>query len=121
MADAKDVLEDCIIDDSLHRIQIYFPDPWHKKKHNKRRLIQSEFIDFLRFKIEIGGVIHLATDWKNYAEQMLKVMENAEGYKNLAGHGNYSARPKFRPITKFESRGKRLGHGVWDLLYTRAS
>jgi tRNA (guanine-N7-)-methyltransferase len=121
MADAKDVLEDCIIDDSLHRIQIYFPDPWHKKKHNKRRLIQSEFIDFLRFKIEIGGVIHLATDWKNYAEQMLKVMENAEGYKNLAGHGNYSQRPSFRPITKFESRGKRLGHGVWDLLYTRAS
>ena len=121
MADAKDVLEDCIIDDSLHRIQIYFPDPWHKKKHNKRRLIQSEFIDFLRFKMEIGGVIHLATDWKNYAEQMLKVMENAEGYKNLAGHGNYSQRPSFRPITKFESRGKRLGHEVWDLLYTRAS
>jgi tRNA (guanine-N7-)-methyltransferase len=71
--------------------------------------------------MEIGGIIHLATDWKNYAEQMLKVMENAEGYKNLAGQGNYSVRPNFRPTTKFESKGKRLGHGVWDLLYTRAS
>ena len=121
MADAKDVLEDCIVDKSLHRIQIYFPDPWHKKKHNKRRLIQSEFIDFLRLKIEIGGMIHLATDWAHYAEQMLQVMEDAQGYKNLAGQGNYSLRPNFRPITKFESRGKRLGHGVWDLLYTRTS
>jgi len=121
MADAKDVLEDCIVDKSLHRIQIYFPDPWHKKKHNKRRLIQSEFIDFLRLKIEIGGMIHLATDWAHYAEQMLQVMEHAQGYKNLAGQGNYSLRPNFRPITKFESRGKRLGHGVWDLLYTRTS
>ncbi|MAD58411.1 MAG: tRNA (guanosine(46)-N7)-methyltransferase TrmB [Porticoccus sp.] len=121
MADAKDVLEDCIIDSSLHRIQVYFPDPWHKKKHNKRRLIQAEFVEFMRSKLEVGGLLHLATDWEPYAEQMLNVMENSAGYENLAGQGNYSKKPDFRPVTKFEFRGKRLGHKVRDLLYTRIS
>lgn len=118
MADALDVLQDCIPDQSLSRVQIYFPDPWHKKKHNKRRIIQPEFIQLLRTKLSIGGLIHLATDWENYAEQMLEVMSQAEGFRNQAGDG-YAERPAFRPVTKFERRGERLGHGVWDLLFSR--
>jgi len=118
MADAVDVLQDCIPDQSLSRVQIYFPDPWHKKKHNKRRIIQPDFIQLLRAKLNIGGLIHLATDWQNYAEQMLEVMSQAEGFSNEAGDG-YGERPAFRPVTKFERRGERLGHGVWDLLFSR--
>lgn len=119
LADAIDVLEDCIPDASIDRLQIYFPDPWHKKKHNKRRLIQSDFIQKIRPKLKDEGVLHLATDWEHYAEQMLKVMEAAEGFENTAGSAQYSPRPDFRPVTKFEQRGERLGHGVWDLLYKR--
>ena len=119
MADAVDVLEDCISDNSIHRVQIYFPDPWHKKKHNKRRLIQPIFVEMIRSKLEVGGVIHLATDWEPYAKNMLQVMEGATGYKNMGSPGEYSLRPNFRPVTKFEARGERLGHGVWDLLYVR--
>ena len=121
MADAVDVLEDCISDNSVHRMQIYFPDPWHKKKHNKRRLIQPIFVEMIRLKLEVGGVIHLATDWEPYAKNMLQVMEGATGYKNMGSPGEYSLRPNFRPVTKFEARGERLGHGVWDLLYVRTS
>ena len=121
MADAVDVLEDCISDNSIHRVQIYFPDPWHKKKHNKRRLIQPIFVEMIRLKLEVGGVMHLATDWEPYAKNMLQVMEGATGYKNMGSPGEYSLRPNFRPVTKFEARGERLGHGVWDLLYVRTS
>ena len=121
MADAMDVLEDCIADNSIDRLQVYFPDPWHKKKHNKRRMIQAQFVQKLRPKLTIGGVLHLATDWENYAEQMLEVMAAAPGFKNLNAAGGYSARPDYRPITKFEKRGERLGHGVWDLLFARMS
>jgi len=121
MADAMDVLEDCIADNSIDRLQVYFPDPWHKKKHNKRRMIQAQFVQKLRPKLAIGGVLHLATDWENYAEQMLEVMAAAPGFKNLNAAGGYSARPDYRPITKFEKRGERLGHGVWDLLFARMS
>lgn len=120
MADATDVLEDCIADNSLARVQIYFPDPWHKKKHNKRRIVQPEFVQRIRNKLAIGGVLHLATDWENYAEHMKEVMDAAEGYTNTESSGDFSARPDFRPITKFEMRGERLGHGVWDLLYQRS-
>ncbi len=119
LADAIDVLEDCIPDDSIDRLQVYFPDPWHKKKHNKRRLIQSPFVQRIRSKLKPGGVFHLATDWEPYAESMLEVMEAAEGFKNMAGPGLYSPRPDYRPVTKFEQRGERLGHGVWDLLYQK--
>ena len=119
--DAVEVLKQCIPDGSLSRVQIYFPDPWHKKRHNKRRLVQPEFIDLLRPKLKIGGVIHLATDWENYAEQMMEVMSDAEGFKNMEGPQEYSLRPEFRPLTKFEKRGQRLGHGVWDLLFERVS
>jgi len=119
LADAVDVLDDCIPVESLDRVQIYFPDPWHKKKHNKRRLIQSDFVAKLRTHIKPGGLLHLATDWEPYAEHMLEVMDAAEGFDNEAGQGGYSERPPFRPVTKFERRGARLGHGVWDLLYRK--
>ncbi len=119
LADAIDVLEDCIPDDSIDRLQVYFPDPWHKKKHNKRRLIQLPFVQRTCLKLKPGGVFHLATDWEPYAEYMLEVMEAAEGFKNIAGPGLYSPRPDYRPVTKFEQRGERLGHGVWDLLYQK--
>jgi tRNA (guanine-N7-)-methyltransferase len=121
MADAMDVLEDCIADASIDRLQLYFPDPWHKKKHNKRRILQSAFAQKVRPKLKVGGVFHMATDWENYAEQMLEVMNSAENYANLSPANGYSPRPEYRPITKFEKRGARLGHGVWDLLFQHRS
>lgn len=119
MADAMDVLEDCIPDASVDRLQLYFPDPWHKKKHHKRRIVQPEFVQRIRQKLKLGGVFHLATDWENYAEHMLDVMTNAEGFCNASTTGDYAPRPAYRPITKFEKRGERLGHGVWDLIFKR--
>lgn len=119
MADAMDVLADCIPDASLDRLQVYFPDPWHKKKHQKRRIIQPAFVRQVGQKIAPGGVMHLATDWWDYAEAMLAVMSEAPGFVNLAPDGAFSERPEFRPVTKFEQRGERLGHGVWDLLFQR--
>jgi len=118
--DAVQVLEQCIADDSLAGVQIFFPDPWHKKKHHKRRLIQAEFLQLLRRKLAPGGVLHVATDWQDYAEHILDVLSRAEGFSNLAGEG-YSPRPEHRPKTKFEMRGERLGHGVWDLLFEKVS
>ncbi len=117
--DAVEVLKQCIPDGSLSRVQIYFPDPWHKKRHHKRRLVQPAFIEAIRSKLAMGGVIHMATDWENYAEQMLEVMTAAEGFSNQAEDNRYAPRPDYRPLTKFEKRGQRLGHGVWDLLFER--
>lgn len=117
LADANDVLADCIADHSIERIQIYFPDPWHKKKHNKRRLIQTAFVEQLRDKLTVGGMLHFATDWQPYAEHMLEIMESVSGLENVVGAGHYAPRPDYRPTTKFEQRGERLGHGVWDLLF----
>lgn len=117
--DAVEVLNQCIADNSLDRIQIYFPDPWHKKKHNKRRLIQSAFVQSLRAKLKVGGTLHLATDWEHYAEHMMEVMEAAEGFSNQAEEFCFSPRPCYRPDTKFEKRGERLGHGVWDILFDK--
>ena len=117
--DAVEVLRDCIADASLDTVQIFFPDPWHKKRHHKRRLIQPEFVAHLIPKLKRGGLIHLATDWENYAEQMMEVLTAAEGLRNVAGQGEFAPRPDDRPLTKFEARGERLGHGVWDLLFTR--
>ncbi len=119
LADATDVLNECIPSSSLHRLQLYFPDPWHKKKHNKRRIVQPQFVQLIRDKLELGGVLHMATDWQHYAEQMLEVLEVAPGFKNTVGEQQYSPRPEYRPLTKFEKRGERLGHGVWDLLYQK--
>lgn len=117
--DAVEVLRDCIADASLSTVQVFFPDPWHKKRHHKRRLIQPEFVEALREKLAIGGVLHLATDWENYAEHMLEVMLNAPKWKNLATDNGFIPRPEERPLTKFEQRGERLGHGVWDLKFER--
>ncbi len=120
MADAMDVLEDCIPDGSIDRLQLYFPDPWHKKKHHKRRIVQPGFVQKLRPKLKEGGVFHMATDWQPYAEHMLEVMSAAPGFSNLEPIALYSPRPVYRPITKFERRGERLGHGVWDLLFKKS-
>ncbi|EMI5490967.1 tRNA (guanosine(46)-N7)-methyltransferase TrmB [Providencia stuartii] len=117
--DAIEVLDTMIPDGSLSMVQLFFPDPWHKAKHNKRRIVQTPFADKIRTKLAVGGVFHMATDWQPYAEHMLEVMTHAQGYKNLSTTGDYVPRPETRPETKFEKRGQRLGHGVWDLMFER--
>jgi len=117
--DAVEVLRDCIPENSLDTVQIFFPDPWHKRKHHKRRLIQAIFVELLRTRLKPGGLLHLATDWENYAGQMMAVLSGTDTYKNSYGEGQYAPRPEHRPYTKFEKRGERLGHGVWDLMFTR--
>lgn len=119
--DANLVIDHCLADDSLERVQLFFPDPWHKKRHHKRRLVQPEFVERIRRKLRIGGLFHMATDWEPYAEHMMDVMAAAPGYENVAGPGQYSPRPDTRPVTKFEKRGERLGHGVWDLIFRRVA
>lgn len=116
--DAKEVLENCIENDTLARLQIYFPDPWHKKRHNKRRLIQADFVELLVSRLKTGGELHLATDWQPYAEHMLEVLEANKALINAAGEGNYADSSR-RPQTKFERRGLKLGHGVWDLIFRK--
>ncbi len=115
--DAVEVLRHCIADASLRGVQLYFPDPWPKKKHHKRRIVQPEFIALVGAKLAPGGFLHMATDWQNYAEHMLQVMADRREFVNGAGAGQYSEKPSWRPKTKFELRGERLGHGVWDLLF----
>lgn len=117
--DAVEVLQHEIADRSLDEIRIYFPDPWHKKRHNKRRLIQPEFAALLASKIAPAGRLHAATDWYDYAVQMWEVLDATPGFVNRAGPRGHVARPEWRPQTHFETRGQKLGHGVWDLLYDR--
>lgn len=117
--DAVEILRDCIPEGSLDTIQIFFPDPWHKKRHQKRRLVQPVFIAQLLLRLKAGGTLHLATDWENYAQQMMAVLSDAEGLSNSFGEGQFAPRPEHRPLTKFELRGERLGHGVWDLVFCR--
>ena len=118
-ADAVEVLTNMIADASIDRFLIFFPDPWPKKRHHKRRLIQQEFTQLMAKKLKSNGVVHLATDWQPYAQWMLEVMDDDSQYSNLAGEGNYSEKPNYRPTTKFETRGQKLGHGVFDLIYKR--
>ena len=115
--DAVEVLRDMIAPDSLAGIHVYFPDPWHKKKHNKRRLIQAPFVRDLVSRLSPGGYLHCATDWQPYAEQMLEVLGAEPTLSNTAD--GYAPRPDWRPLTKFENRGIKLGHGVWDLVFTK--
>src|SRR5690554_5611748 len=115
--DAVEVARDMIAPDSLAGVHIYFPDPWPKTRHHKRRLVQPAFISLLASRIKPGGYIHCATDWENYAEQMLEVLGEEPLLVNTAS--GYAPRPDFRPQTKFKTRGLRLGHGVWDLIFTR--
>ena len=115
--DAIEVMIQCIPDHSLEGVQLFFPDPWHKKKHHKRRIVQTAFVQDIARKLASGGVFHMATDWQPYAEHMLEVMEAAPNYTNVAGVGKYSPQSDFRPVTKFQKRGENKGHGVWDLMY----
>ena len=147
--DAVEVLEHMIAEESLDGVHIFFPDPWHKKRHHKRRLIQKDFLTLLVSRLKTGGYIHLATDWQHYAEQMLLVLNQHPDLKNCSKqsslleaielsntdqeiggivfsydhlakpHPGYVERPAYRPTTKFENRGLKLGHGVWDLLYRK--
>ena len=114
--DAKEVMAHSLARNSVQRFLIFFPDPWHKKRHNKRRLVQPDFVNQLTTLLVPGGKLHLATDWQPYAEHMLEVLEADPVLQNSNGKGQYWESPE-RPETKFERRGQRLGHGVWDLLY----
>jgi tRNA (guanine-N7-)-methyltransferase len=116
--DAVEVLRQMIAPASLAGVHIYFPDPWHKKKHHKRRLIQPELVALLASRIAPGGYLHCATDWQDYAEQMLAVLGAEPALENTSAAG-YAPRPDWRPLTKFENRGLKLGHGVWDLLFVK--
>jgi len=116
--DAVEVLTNNILDNSISHFQLFFPDPWHKKKHHKRRIVQISFLDLLSKKLKNDGVVHIATDWENYAEHIMESLESHPHFKNCAGDHMYSLRPKNRPLTKFENRGQKLGHGVWDIIFT---
>jgi tRNA (guanine-N7-)-methyltransferase len=115
--DAVEVVTHMIAPQSLAGVHVFFPDPWHKARHNKRRLIQSSFVTLLCSRLAPGGYLHCATDWQDYAEQMLAVLGAEPALVNTAQA--YAPRPAYRPVTKFESRGLRLGHGVWDLVFTK--
>lgn len=115
--DAVEVLRDMIPEGSLEGVHIFFPDPWHKKRHHKRRLIQGEFVKQLASKLKVGGYIHVATDWQEYAEWVLDVLRAEPLLANTAQ--DYAEKPEYRPLTKFENRGIKLGHGVWDMVFKR--
>ena len=115
--DVVEVLQHMIADSSLDGVHIFFPDPWHKKRHHKRRLIQTEFVKLLCTKLKIGGYLHVATDWQEYAEWVLEVLNAEPQLQNTAI--DYAEKPSYRPLTKFENRGIKLGHGVWDLVFKR--
>lgn len=118
--DAVEVLNNQIANESVSQFQLFFPDPWHKKKHHKRRIINPDFVQLIRKKLKPGGIFHMATDWQHYAVHMLEQMDNAEGFVNTSGRGQYSINKGDRCETKFERRGLKLGHGVWDLLYKKS-
>ncbi|MFT5113478.1 MAG: tRNA (guanine-N7-)-methyltransferase [Parasphingorhabdus sp.] len=115
-ADAVEIISSRIADDSLQRIMVFFPDPWPKKKHHKRRLLQLDFIQLLTQKLKVGGELHIATDWQDYAEVVAETLASVPMLKSLAEDSIYSPRPETRPLTKYERRGQRLGHGVWDII-----
>jgi tRNA (guanine-N7-)-methyltransferase len=117
--DAVEVLREQIAPGSLDEILVLFPDPWHKKRHHKRRLIQPPFVELIASRLKPGGVFRLATDWENYAQQMLEVIGASASFTNLSQTGDWMPRPEERSPTRFEKRGARLGHGVWDLGFRR--
>ena len=120
--DAVEVLQHMLAADSLDGVYLFFPDPWHKKRHHKRRILQPKLLDQLARVVRPGGTFHAATDWQDYAEQMLALLDaDRSRFRNQAGPGRFTPRPGDRPLTKFERRGQRLGHGVWDLVFTRRS
>lgn len=115
--DVVEVLQHMLPDASLDGVHIFFPDPWHKKRHHKRRLIQGEFVKLLCTKLKTGGYLHVATDWQEYAEWVLEVLSAEPQLQNTAK--DYAEKPSYRPLTKFENRGIKLGHGVWDMVFSR--
>jgi tRNA (guanine-N7-)-methyltransferase len=115
--DAVEVLQNMLPEASLDGVHIFFPDPWHKKRHHKRRLIQAEFVQLLCSRLKKGAYLHVATDWQEYAEWVLEVLSAESQLKNTAK--DYAEKPDYRPLTKFENRGIKLGHGVWDLVFTK--
>ena len=117
--DAVEILENMVPDSSLSKVQIFFPDPWQKKKHNKRRIVQLPFLQLLAKKLKPQGIVHLATDWQEYAEHMVEVGNSCDQFTNLSQSNDYVPRPDFRPMTKFELRGISLGHGIWDLMFQK--
>jgi len=117
--DAVVALRHHVQDESFDEVLIFFPDPWHKKRHHKRRLIDAQFISTVAAKLRSGGALRLATDWQDYAEQMLAVCNANPDLRSLSEDLAYAARPDFRPATRFERRGERLGHSVWDLAYSK--
>jgi tRNA (guanine-N7-)-methyltransferase len=117
--DAIEILTNNLADNSLSAVYLFFPDPWHKRRHHKRRIVQSSFVELLAKKLHTGGYFHAATDWENYAESMLEALLADDRFSNASPNNNYCERPSYRPLTKFEQRGLRLGHGVWDLVYIR--
>ena len=116
--DAVEIIKHRIPSESLDCVQLFFPDPWHKKRHNKRRIVQDEFVSLIASKLKSGGIFHLATDWEPYAEHMAQVMEASSEFKSISD-SPFSPKPDSRPTTKFETRGLKLGHGVWDLLFKK--
>ena len=117
--DAVEVLENMLAPNSLAGIHIFFPDPWPKKRHHKRRLIQPEFVQLLASRLSLGGYLHLATDWEDYAQQMLSILSAEPQLKNTTT--DFAEKPEYRPLTKFEQRGLKLGHGIWDLVFIKVS
>ncbi len=116
-ADATEILARSTPKHSLDLVQIFFPDPWPKNRHHKRRLVQAKFVELLHEKLKLNGKLHLATDWQDYAQQMLKILENTPQWKNTAKKNQFASRSPTRPITKFEKRGQELGHRIWDLIF----
>jgi len=117
--DAIEIMEHKIADNSLSGVHLFFPDPWPKKKHHKRRIVRPDFIDLLIRKLKPEGYFHAATDWENYAEAMLAVLSESSALRNASPSNDYCQCPEYRPLTKFEQRGIRLGHGVWDLIFIK--
>ncbi len=117
--DAVEIIKYRIPEQSLDCVQLFFPDPWHKKRHNKRRIVQPDFVSLIASRLNVDGIFHLATDWEPYAEHMAEVMEASDEFVSLSD-SPFSPKPDSRPVTKFERRGLKLGHGVWDLLYKKS-
>lgn len=117
--DAIEVLESCIPDHGLSAVHLFFPDPWHKRKHHKRRIVRPSFVHLIAQKLVAGGYFHAATDWRHYAQHILRILSAASQFSNASAGSDYCPRPDYRPLTKFEQRGLRLGHGVWDLIFKR--
>jgi tRNA (guanine-N7-)-methyltransferase len=117
--DAIEILTNNLPDSSLAAVYLFFPDPWHKRKHHKRRIVQASFVGLLTKKLQSDGYFHAATDWEDYAKSMLEVLTADKRFSNASLTNTYCERPIYRPLTKFEQRGLRLGHGVWDLIFIR--